>query len=297
MRYFRLKIYSLALLSACSHVTTAKLDPGPDVVSSLELRQPINSLVESKHGEVYLAADSGLYVLRQRGAKPIRVASGEFVAIEIAPSGIVFSRDDSLDNRIHLYALNVSQSTAGLTGQVRRLSTSSASFPSASPDGRRLAYSIQFSGTEHGIGIADVDGSGERLIVKRPGRIAPIRWSRDGWLYYGLRVIENGRLGEIRVERVRSAGGEPELVLRLPFAHRSISTDPAWPGLSPGGDRIAVQAPQDSMRQPVIQLYSLATRKTQIIPVPHYYRSITWSADGRSLIAVDSSAIVRYWVR
>jgi Tol biopolymer transport system component len=255
----------------------------------------VSALQEIRSGTVLAASDSGLYVDIASGRETKWLVSGEAIALAVSAAGdVVFSRDDPNDrDLVHLFSLSVNRSADRVVVPVHRLNTSSASFPAFSPDGRRIAYAIHFTGTRHGIGIAAKDGTGERLLIRRPGRIAPIRWTPDGqWLYYGLRVT-NGGIGGIRIERIRVDGGDPELVANLPFAKKSISTDPAWPGLSPNGKYLAVQSAVDSTGPIKLQILHADGSLERTYPAGRQFGAISWSSDGKYIIAADSNRLIK----
>ena len=60
-------------------------------------------------------------------------------------------------------------------GAPRRVGRLHAWAAGVSPDEKRLAY-----GSRDSLWLADIDGSGARLLVKLPSTPASIRWSPDG---------------------------------------------------------------------------------------------------------------------
>jgi len=71
--------------------------------------------------------------------------------------------------------------------------------PAVSPDGQMVAF-----GTPNGLYLAPLAGGSVRTLVAE-GSACCVRWGDDGYVYYSL--------AEFDVYRVRSAGGDPELVL------------------------------------------------------------------------------------
>jgi len=89
-----------------------------------------------------------------------------------------------------------------------------ATFPSYSPDGRRIAYCAVAAGDDSGIWIADADGSNPKALVTGPGLKQYARWGRSNFdVFYGAwSVAEHRPL----LYRASLLSGQAEVVAKLP---------------------------------------------------------------------------------
>jgi dipeptidyl aminopeptidase/acylaminoacyl peptidase len=90
--------------------------------------------------------------------------------------------------------------------------------PEASPDGRRVAFTISRTDLEHNrrrtsLWTVDADGSGLRRMTGEDGGASDPRWSPDGRTLYFL----SSRSGSSQVWRIAADGGEAEQVTSLPL--------------------------------------------------------------------------------
>src|SRR5205823_6392170 len=104
-----------------------------------------------------------------------------FVAVSFTPDGnyVMFVRSDrSTANFRYLYQI------PALGGTPRQLIRDVDSAPAFSPDGRQIAFVRGIvSPSANQMVIANADGSGERVLVDRPGfgpGEAAVSWSADG---------------------------------------------------------------------------------------------------------------------
>jgi eukaryotic-like serine/threonine-protein kinase len=129
-------------------------------------------------------AQESLWVQQLATGSNIQVLAPDlvhFVAVSFTPDGnyVMFVRTDksSLNFR-HLYQMPV------LGGAPRQLVTDIDSAPAFSPDGRQIAYTRGIlDPLGNNILVANADGSGERVLAKRPGfspGTATVDWSPDG---------------------------------------------------------------------------------------------------------------------
>ncbi len=165
-------------------------------------------------------------------------ASGELLRssrqISLAPDGkgILISRQDRAfaEPRFSLVAgdlqsrqfHNVKQATSAL----------SYHSPDWSPDGRHIVYIIEKRTADarlaYHLAMAELDGSGERVILETTLALNDVAWSPDGeWL-----AFEMSR----QIYKLRADGSE---LTRL-SSHHSGASAPRW---SPAGERISFVAP------------------------------------------------------
>jgi len=101
-------------------------------------------------------------------------------------------------------------------------------YPSASPDGSRVAYSFT-NGTVAGIAVLALTAGPPIVVIENPGEIVELpRWSADGaYIYFQYRLK-----GQWNIGRAVSTGGELEVVQATSVAESS-------PVLAPDGVSLA----------------------------------------------------------
>jgi hypothetical protein len=128
--------------------------------------------------------------------------------------------------------------------------------------------------------------SGERVVVRDDGNShAPIEGS--GVFYYGRRT-ERGSVWDWEICRTPLAGGEPEIVARIPRSRLPVSPDFIQGALSPDGQWIA---------SPLIDgvttdIWLVPTEGGAMRPITNFgdrqtliARQVSWAPDGRSIYA------------
>jgi Tol biopolymer transport system component/DNA-binding winged helix-turn-helix (wHTH) protein len=105
-----------------------------------------------------------------------------------------------------------------------------ATFPSYSPDGKKIAYCAVAAGDDSGIWIADASGSNSRALVTGPGLKQYARWGRGEWnVFYGA---WNADLHRPVLYRASLLNGRAEVEGTLP-------PDASAPAMSPDMKTIA----------------------------------------------------------
>ena len=156
-----------------------------------------------------------------------------------------------------------------------------------SPDGKRIAWgrivSFDATGTHYTLNIANVDGSGEKILVdvtdKTPFIRVPVSWSRDGQsLYYSGRpygiggyILFGGGADLVRVDLVT---GKEQVILSDKTAFRPFSLSP--------DERTVVYLTNHSPLQ--IVFHEVASGKENTLDLPGGYAQagdFTWSPDSQ----------------
>jgi Tol biopolymer transport system component len=114
-------------------------------------------------------------------------------------------------------------------GGHRKKVIDSAYAPEWSPDGLRFAYVALHSGQPEGLGVANADGSGARLLVE--GRVSAPTWSPDGRQLAYFAGLDSAGLSHA-LDVVEIGNGSA----RRLAAGNLLPTPPAW---SPDGTSIA----------------------------------------------------------
>jgi Tol biopolymer transport system component len=163
-------------------------------------------------------------------------------------------------------------------------------FPVWSPDGTRILFASDRTGTMDTwmIPVADGKGHGPPQLLKRDmGRFLPMGITRKGDYYYGLRT---GRTDVYTASLDPGTGlpsGEASLASkRFP----GVNSSPAW---SPDGERIAFLSLRGSENfgqdSRVICIRSMKTGEERDVPAKlAHIETIRWFPDGRSLLASGS---------
>ena len=158
----------------------------------------------------------------------------------------------------------------GRGGKPRRFSAGvgAARSPAWSPDGRRIAYTV-----EEGVVISPVGSTKHRVVAE--GAYAP-SWAPDG---KRLAVMSGSG-----IDIVTLATGKRETVLENGGAAETSNSSPAW---SPDGKTIAYVVDIDVPGAGRLALYDLSTRKARLTGV-HMQHAPDWRPDGAALAYVVS---------
>ena len=168
--------------------------------------------------------------------------------------------------------------TAARTRLTFGSSTGAAWFVAWSPDGKRLAYSVQRADSENtDLYLQRSDGSGERESLLSSGNIDhPTDWTRDGKYI----VINRGQVGSQRIWIVPTFGDRKAFPLfpKAVYDHQEGR-------VSPDGKWIAYQSAESGLGEIYITSFPGGTGKWQVSTggsVP----AALWRGDGRELYFV-----------
>jgi Tol biopolymer transport system component/DNA-binding winged helix-turn-helix (wHTH) protein len=248
------------------------------------------------------------YVLSESGQQGVwlrQLATGK--ELQIVPPertdiyGLTFSRDGNF-----IFYIGQTQNHLGMLYQVPSLGGSPDKLVedvdspvTLSPDGRQLAF-IRFSPGEGSIVIADINGANERTLVTThtgdavrigPNGVLPPSWSPDGQTIACPASINGSQWDQaIYTYRVKDGSG-------------SQLTDNHWPALG----RIEWAPDGGGVFATVIESYTSSEQQIWFIPYPTGaarritndltdYRDLSVSADGRTLITIQSEKKANIWL-
>ncbi|HKD91783.1 MAG TPA: protein kinase, partial [Terriglobales bacterium] len=216
-----------------------------------------------------------------------------FVALSFTPDGnyVMFVRSDkSTTNFRYLYRI------PPLGGTPQQLIRDVDSAPAFSPDGSQIAFVrgvIQPRSNQ--IVIANADGSGERVLVNRPGFLPgfpTVSWSADGKnLAFISPEIRNGA-GQWVLETASVSSGQVRELHAFTLGARAA----AW---LPDGHGVLVAAVDPSAGRGQIWLVSYPDGKTSRFTndLTHYdLCCLEISRDGTSLVALQNTTLSDIWV-
>jgi len=114
--------------------------------------------------------------------------------------------------------------------QVTKNPMVSVTFPSFSPDGKKIAYCAVAAGDDSGIWVSDADGSNAKALVIGPGLKQYARWGRGEWdVFYSAWSVAEHRPVPFRASLIT---GRAEVAGQLP-------EDASAPSISPDLQTIA----------------------------------------------------------
>jgi Tol biopolymer transport system component/DNA-binding winged helix-turn-helix (wHTH) protein len=176
------------------------------------------------------------------------------------------------------------------TRQLRRIpvpSPGTATQPSLSPDGRRLAFHLVAPDGTVNVWVQDLDGGARRQVTFDPEAISYPRWSQDGrWLAVNVKRGEDTQVGVV------SAGGGPVEQLT---SGRGIR----WPyTFSPDNDWVAFAGGLDSTAVWNVSVVSRTTREVR--PLTHFTttggaRFPAWSPRGNRIVFSRPESFRSLW--
>jgi Tol biopolymer transport system component len=162
------------------------------------------------------------------------------------------------------------------TGATTRVTSDESLSPSASPDGKLVA----FARVRAGLRIAPIEGGEPRTLTEDPTDNFP-RFDRTGSLIVFQRSTAEGK----RIFVIPAAGGSPRPL-----------TPPGstWPAPSPVADRIAyaVSGAHGGVR--FVNLDGSGDAPARAPFGPGVYRSVRFSPDGKRLVVVHGEQILEF---
>ncbi|HEY8182924.1 MAG TPA: winged helix-turn-helix domain-containing protein, partial [Thermoanaerobaculia bacterium] len=133
-----------------------------------------------------------------------------------------------VEEKSDLFAIDVGSS--GPPTQITKNPVVSPTFPSFSPDGKKIAYCAVAAGDDSGIWVSDADGSNARALVTGPGLKQYARWGRGEWdVFYSAWSVDAHRPVPYRASLIT---GRAEVAGQLP-------EDASAPAFSPDLQSIA----------------------------------------------------------
>jgi Tol biopolymer transport system component len=165
----------------------------------------------------------------------------------------------------------VSDDGTGLRPLIARGRTGTGD-PAFSPDGRFIAYSRAFRGSE--IWIARADGSHPRLLIRNGRENIQPTWSPDG---KRIAFVQGTASGDLSIRTISVASGREEPLTSGP----DWDVEPSW---SPAGGSIAfVRRPQNSDRGRLAIVRVRGGGVRVLAPHIRDVAHVAWSPDGRQL--------------
>ena len=156
-------------------------------------------------------------------------------------------------------------------------------FPLWTPDGRKIVYASDASGTMDLWELPFESGASPRLLRRDLGRFLPMGISSEGDLYYGLRTGNTEVFVTTLSDPVRDAR---RATLRFP----GRNTSPAW---SADGKRLAYLSRRGTenfgqeSRAVVIRRMD-SDEERELLPKLAHIERVRWAADGTTLLAGGS---------
>jgi len=96
-----------------------------------------------------------------------------------------------VEEKSDLYSVDLA---SGKVEKVISSPTINATFPSFSPDGKKIAYCAVAAGDDSGLWIADSNGANPKSLVTGPGLKQYARWGRGEWdIFYGAWSVAEHR--------------------------------------------------------------------------------------------------------
>lgn len=170
-----------------------------------------------------------------------------------------------------------------------------------SPDGHRFAYVRNDEKTDRSsLIVADLDSRTERELAVRPfalhfftsGRTSSPSWSPDGALIAVGAIVDGGATSE--VFSVSAADGTLKQLTNFGW---SVVRTLSWPT---NGGSIIVEAAEQDPNGVTWQLYQMSypdgTVSKLISDLNSYGSTLSLSADGKSLLGVQSQTISNIWI-
>jgi Tol biopolymer transport system component/DNA-binding winged helix-turn-helix (wHTH) protein len=212
------------------------------------------------------------------------LANGE--ATEVLRTGPLIPRDLSVsrDGRLLAYSLSSTNSTLwslGLTPGGNPAGEPSlfysdvvfrASFPSFSPDGRRIAFFARLFGGQGDVWTMNTDGTGGGALTRSPGVDLLASWTPDSSAVVYTRVANNR--AELRMKSIADGSEKPLIVEAQPLG---------LPRLSPNGRELVYH----TKRSEVMNIWKMPVgggTATQLTDDAQGAGYSAWSPDGKRIV-------------
>lgn len=201
-----------------------------------ETSSPTSAVTEDEGAAVARATLSATMMVNTT-AIPTRSATLAPIAGSLGEGQVLYFAEEQNDTDTRTFA--IFRGTLG-SGSMLRLTNdgSNSMYPSASPDGQRIAFQSDRSGSFDLYAVNSVGGELRRLTNTAYDEVFP-SWSPDGeWIVYSADVRGDGTYD---LYRVRPDGSDAEEILST----GERLTQPRW---SPSGDQIVftIGAPRDA---------------------------------------------------
>ncbi len=218
----------------------------------------------------------------------------EYQGLALSPDGnyIYMSRSDKTTvNFNYLYVMPV------LGGTPKQILRDVDTPPAWSPDGKKFAFLRgDPSNSQMFVLTANIDGSGEKIVGKRPAIVGfppPLSWSPDGkWLALSLQRLEHGGASRFVVELISPATGD----VRDLYISETPLLGVRW---LPDGSGVLVNRldPASSKQQIYFVSYPEGKLSRFTNDLTSYDGfSLDLTQDGRSLAAVQTTAQAHLWL-
>jgi Tol biopolymer transport system component/DNA-binding winged helix-turn-helix (wHTH) protein len=292
----------IAPLTPVTVLAITETEPASDKPRLLEQKRPQSRFLKPVAGIVLVGtAVVVAWLTLDRDAPPPRVVAltttpGIEMQPSFSPDGnmVAFAWDGEKQDNLDIYVKMVGSPTA------LRLTTdgSDDALPSWSPDGHQIAF-LKRSGGKVAVYLISPLGGPEHKVLDFDAAPAQPAWSRDGdflVIAKAYRVPEPGQdAGTIFVVPVR--GGEPRRLLvpkRGEWYH--------YPALSPDGRELAYVSCSGTPAGPTcrVELSHLTPNlrsqgnDRRLTPEMGYFTGLTWTSDGRSVVASSGTNVGSY---
>jgi len=186
-----------------------------------------------------------------------------------------------------------------LGGEARKVSARANSAATFSPDGKLLAFVRENFPAEDecALVVANVDGTGERVVAKRPRPdwLAEPAWSPDGKTI--ACVLRNSALpalsfgSAMRIVTVPAAGGEPAQLGTQPWGAVLML---AW--LPRGEGLVANAVDTESGKTQLWHVTYPEGAATRVTSDLSGFDGVSLAADGKTLVTVQETTVSNIWV-
>ncbi len=222
MRRVRILTFAAASLGAAGLVafqTQPAITPVPiGTISGLNVEYVTPALGTTR---LYITdGDTGLWMYDRVTKRRTLVSRGEVWEPTISRAGdrVAFGRPGERGNTEHIWSMPLDQRTGLAAGPARRVSMSQGDVPSFSPDGKFIAFGRYHDSTPswQDVTVVPSNGGQESILARLSSSTRGTAWMPDGksivFIGSGPPPAAHPNQRIHSVQRVSSAGGQPELV-------------------------------------------------------------------------------------